>query len=142
MPITARKSATAWYLTSGNNMITGAHSIIYSTDPAADRIFLRDVLKFPHVDAGEGWLIFALPPAELAVHPTDRTSHQELFLICDDIRVFIQEMEQQGVNCSPTQNQNWGQITYITLPGGGQLGVYQPLHVRPETPAQSARSNK
>jgi hypothetical protein len=122
-------------------MITGAHSIIYSTDPQADRAFLRDVLKLPHVDAGEGWLIFALPPAELAVHPTDRTSHQELFLICDDVRVFIQEMEQQAVSCSPIQALSWGQITYISLPGGGQLGVYQPSHARPETPAQPGKSD-
>jgi hypothetical protein len=123
-------------------MITGAHSIIYSADPEADRIFLRDVLKFPYVDAGEGWLIFALPPAELAVHPTDRNSHQELFLICDDIRVFIQDMEQRQVNCTPIQNQNWGQVTYISLPGGGKLGVYQPAHARPESPEQSGKSDQ
>ena len=122
-------------------MITGAHSIIYSTDPVADRIFLRDVLKFPLVDAGEGWLIFALPPAELAVHPTDWNAHRELFLMSDDIRVFIQEMEQHHVNCSPIQNQNWGQSTYITLPGGGQLGVYQPSHPRPESPEQSGKGD-
>ena len=122
-------------------MITGAHSIIYSTDPQADRAFLQDVLKFPHVDAGEGWLIFGLPPAELAVHPTDRNSHQELFLICDDIRVFIEEMEQNHVNCTPIQELSWGKITYISLPGGGRLGVYQPSHPRPEPPAQPERSD-
>jgi hypothetical protein len=114
-------------------MITGAHSIIYSTDPEADRLFLRDVLKFPHVDAGEGWLIFGLPPAELAVHPTEHHSHQELFLMCDDIGIFMQEMDQHHVNCTPIQNQSWGQVTYISLPGGGKLGVYQPSHVRPES---------
>ena len=113
-------------------MITGAHCIIYSTDPEADRIFLRDVLKFPHVDAGEGWLIFGLPPAELAVHPSERNDTQELFLICEDVRVFVKEMARQAIQCSPIQNQNWGQITYISLPGGGKLGVYQPSHVRPD----------
>ena len=123
-------------------MITGAHAIIYSTDPQADRAFLRDVLKFPHVDAGEGWLIFALPPAELAVHPSDRNGPQELFLICDDIQVFVQEMARQGVPCTPVQNPGWGQITYITLPGGDQLGVYQPAHARPEVLDQSERNKK
>jgi hypothetical protein len=115
-------------------MITGAHTIIYSTDPQADRAFLRDVLKFPHVDAGEGWLIFGLPPAELAVHPSDRNGPSELFLICDDIQIFVWEMAQQGLTCSQIQNQRWGQITYITLPGGGQLGIYQPAHARPAAP--------
>jgi hypothetical protein len=123
-------------------MINGAHAIIYSTNPAADRAFLRDVLKFPHVDAGEGWLIFGLPPAELAVHPSDQSDKQELFLLCDDIQVFVQEMAQQNINYSNIQNQSWGQITYITLPGGGKLGVYQPTHARPEALDQSGRSNK
>ncbi len=122
-------------------MITGVHFIIYSTDPQADRVFLRDVLKFTHVDAGEGWLIFGLPPAELAVHPSDRNDTQELFLICDDIRVFVQEMAGHHIPCSPIQNQNWGQITYISLPSGGRLGVYQPSHARPETAAQPERSD-
>jgi hypothetical protein len=116
-------------------MITGAHSILYSTDPSADRLFLREVLKLPHVDAGEGWLIFGLPPAELAVHPAERNDTQELFLICDDIRGFLQEMARHNIPCSPIQNQNWGQLTSITLPGGGKLGVYQPSHPRPEAPA-------
>ena len=123
-------------------MINGAHAIIYSTNPAADRAFLRDVLKFPHVDAGEGWLIFSLPPTELAVHPSGQNDKQELFLLCDDIRVFVQEMAQQNINYSNIQNQSWGQITYITLPGGGKLGVYQPTHARPEALDQSGRSNK
>ena len=123
-------------------MINGAHAIIYSTNPLADRAFLRDVLKLPHVDAGEGWLIFSLPPTELAVHPSGQNDKQELFLICDDIRVFVQEMAQQNINYSNIQNQSWGQITYITLPGGGKLGVYQPTHARPEAVSQSGSSDK
>jgi hypothetical protein len=123
-------------------MISGAHAIIYSTNPPADRAFLRDVLKFPHVDAGEGWLIFSLPPTELAVHPSGQNDKQELFFICDDIRVFVQEMAQQNINFSNIQNQSWGQITYITLPGGGKLGVYQPTHARPEAVSQSGSSDK
>ena len=123
-------------------MINGAHAIIFSTNPAADRAFLRDVFKFPHVDAGEGWLIFSLPPTELAVHPSGQNDKQELFLLCDDIQVFVQEMAQQNINYSIIQNQSWGQITYITLPGGGKLGVYQPTHARPEALDQSGRSNK
>jgi hypothetical protein len=122
-------------------MISGAHVIIYSTDPPADRAFLRDVLKFPHVDAGDGWLIFGLPPAELAVHPSDQNDKQELFLICDDIHAFIKEMERGGIKYSEIQNPGWGQITHISLPGGGQLGVYQPAHARPEAPAPSGRKD-
>ncbi|MGD0753091.1 MAG: extradiol dioxygenase [Anaerolineales bacterium] len=114
-------------------MITGAHSIIYSTDPSADRAFLRDVLKFPYVDAGESWLIFSLPPAELAVHPSDQNDQQELFLTCDDIHGFVREMAQHNIQVGQIQHQNWGHIVYITLPGGGRLGVYQPTHARPET---------
>ncbi|MGD0877457.1 MAG: extradiol dioxygenase [Anaerolineales bacterium] len=112
-------------------MITGAHVIIYSTDPAADRVFLRDVLKFPNVDAGKGWLIFGLPPAELAVHPSDQNYRQELFLICNDIHNFVREMVDHNIPVGQIQEQNWGHIVYITLPGGGRLGVYQPSHARP-----------
>jgi len=121
-------------------MITGAHAIIYSTDPTADRLFLRDVLKLPHVNAGAGWLIFSLPPSELAVHPSDRNDKQELFLICDDIQAFVQAMAGHKVICSQIQTLSWGQIAYITLPGGSQLGVYQPTHARPVPPDQSERS--
>jgi len=113
-------------------MITGVHAILYSTNPAADRAFFRDVLRLTHVDAGEGWLIFGLPPAEIAVHPTDESGGQELYLQCEDIEIFILEMTNQKISCSPVQNLNWGLLTRITLPGGGQLGVYQPRHIRPE----------
>jgi len=118
-------------------MITGMHAIIYSTDPDADRAFLRDVLNFPHVDAGEGWLIFGLPPAELAVHPSDQKDKQELFLICDDIQAFVQEMARLNIAHTQIQHLSWGRITYITLPGGSRLGVYQPTHPRPQPPDPS-----
>jgi len=113
-------------------MITGAHSIIYSADPEADRAFFRDVLHLSHIDVGEGWLIFGLPPAEVAVHPADQSGHQEFYLLCDDIETFTHEMAGQKVSCSPIQNLSWGWLTRITLPGGGGLGVYQPRHARPK----------
>ena len=111
--------------------ITGAHSIIYSTDAEADRAFLRDVLQFPSVDAGEGWLIFALPPSEVAVHPDDENGTHELYLMCDDANAFVAEMQHRGVACDPVQNAGWGLLTRLTLPGGGKLGVYEPRHARP-----------
>jgi hypothetical protein len=115
-----------------NNLIIGAHSIIYSQNPEADRAFLRDVLVLSHVDAGEGWLIFGLPPAELAVHPSAKNNVKEFYFICEDIQVFIAEMINKGVSCTPVQSLSWGNLTHITLPGGGELGVYQPRHVRPD----------
>lgn len=114
-------------------MIIGAHSIIYSTDADADRAFLRDVLKFPYVDAHDGWLIFGLPPAEVAVHPSEKNDVHEFYLMCDDVEAFVAEMESHRVECSAVQNQGWGLLTQITLPGGGKLGVYEPRHARPET---------
>jgi len=113
-------------------MITGAHSIIYSTDSDADRSFLRDVLHFTHVDVGGGWLIFGLPPSEVAVHPSDGNGKHELYLMCDDVEAFVAEMNGRNIACAPVQNQGWGLLTSITLPGGGQLGVYEPRHPRPE----------
>jgi hypothetical protein len=118
-------------------MINGAHAIIYSKDPEADRAFLRDVLQLDHVDSGDGWLIFALPPAEVAVHPAEVNDRHELFLLCDDAAAFVAEMAQQGVACSPVADRGWGLLTQLTLPGGGQLGVYQPRHARPDA-GQSA----
>jgi hypothetical protein len=111
--------------------IIGAHAIIYTTNPSADRAFLRDVLKLPNVDVGEGWLIFGLPPAELAVHPGDNAAH-ELYLMCDDIGAFVSEMRGQGLACEAVQDRGWGLLTTLTLPGGGKLGVYQPRHDRPK----------
>ena len=113
-------------------MIIGAHSIIYSTSPDVDRAFLRDVLELPSVDVGDGWLIFALPPAELAVHPAERDGVHELYLMCDDVEALVAEMQKRGVACSPLQNQGWGLLTAVTLPGGGKLGIYQPRHARPK----------
>ena len=113
-------------------MITGAHLLIYSTDPEADRAFLRDVLGLPHVDVGGGWLIFALPPAEVAVHPSDTNDVHEFYLICDDVEAFIAEMKDRGVECGPVQKPTWGMLTDVRLPGGGKLGVYQPRHARPK----------
>src|SRR5271169_6376183 len=109
-------------------MITGAHSIIYSTDPTADRLFLRDVLNFPYVDAGDGWLIFALPPAELAVHPEKRDVSHELYLVCDDLKKTVKELKQKKVTCSASIAQEWGTLVRVNLPSGGKLGLYQPKH--------------
>src|SRR5712691_11592729 len=113
-------------------MIIGAHSIIYSKNPEADRAFLRDVLRLPSVDVGDGWLIFGLPPAEVAVHPSPKNNVHEFYLMCADVQAFVAAMAEQGVACSPIQRVGWGQLTQITLPGGGKLGVYQPQHARPK----------
>jgi len=112
-------------------VLIGAHSIIYSTNPEADRAFLRDILSLPSVDVGGGWLIFGLPPAELAVHPSSRSDRHELYLMCDDIKAFVEEMGSKRVACDPLETQAWGMLTHIALPGGGKLGVYQPRHARP-----------
>ncbi|CAN5337586.1 hypothetical protein BH11PSE2_BH11PSE2_06300 [soil metagenome] len=112
-------------------MITGAHSIIYSKDAEADRAFLRDVLKFPHVDVGHGWLIFGLPPAEVAVHPGADGVDQELFLMCDDMEAFLAEMKAAGRPCDPPSTQPYGIVTAVILPSGHKLGVYQATHARP-----------
>lgn len=113
-------------------MIKGAHVIIYSKDAEADRKFFRDTLEYPYADAGHGWLIFALPPAEVAVHPTEggEGSH-ELYLMCEDVEAFIGQMKAKGLECTPPQDQGWGVLTSLTLPGGGKLGVYQPRHASP-----------
>jgi hypothetical protein len=113
-------------------MITGAHTIIYSTDAEADRLFLRDVLKLTNVDVGNGWLIFGLPPAEVAVHPSDQNDVQEFYLMCDDLDRFIQGLQQHKIECEAVQDLRYGLVTKLTLPGGGKLGVYQPRHPRPE----------
>jgi hypothetical protein len=113
-------------------MITGAHSIIYSANPKADRDFFKKVLKFPSVDIGHDWLIFGLPPSEVAVHPTDGSASNEFYLMCHDINLFLKEMSKHNIKCSPVENLRWGMLTRLTLPGGGQLGVYEPKHVRPK----------
>jgi hypothetical protein len=123
-------------------MIIGAHSIVYSKNPDADRAFLRDVLKLPHVDVGGGWLVFGLPPAEVAVHPANHNNVHELYLLCDDIEALIATLQKSGVTCSPVQNRAWGFLTEVTLPAGGKLGIYQPRHVRPEAMSLRARTVK
>ena len=122
-------------------MITGSHSIIYSKQPEADRAFLRDVLRLPNVDVGGGWLIFGLPPAELAVHPSERNDAYQFYLMCDDIEAFVAGMKKRDVASTPVQDQRWGRLTEITLPGGGKLGVYEPRHARPKPMPMKAAAN-
>lgn len=109
-------------------MIIGAHTIIYSNDAEKDRAFFRDVLGFPSVDAGRGWLIFALPPSELAVHPAEESESHELYLMCDDVVKTVGELESKGITCSAITQAGWGSVTTIKLPGGGNLGLYEPRH--------------
>jgi len=123
-------------------MITGAHSIIYSTNPEADRAFFRDVLELTNVDVGGGWLIFGLPPAEIAVHPADKNDRHELYLICDDVEAFVSEMKARNIRCGAIKNQGWGLLTELMLPGGGKVGVYQPRHARPASVAPERAAQK
>ena len=119
-------------------MIHGAHVIIFSKDADADRAFFRDVLKYPFADAGHGWLIFALPPAEVAMHPGKNGVH-ELYLMCDDVQALIAEMKRKKVKCSAVHEERWGLLTSITLPGGGKLGIYEPRHASPLKPAKAKK---
>jgi hypothetical protein len=131
-------------------MIHGAHVIVYSKNSDADRDFFRDVLAYPFVDVGHGWLIFALPPAEVAVHPSGENDKHELYLMCDDVHAFIAEMAARGVACSEVHEERWGSLTQLTLPGGGKIGVYQPRHPSPKakaaaparTPRKAAKKKK
>jgi hypothetical protein len=116
-------------------MIIGAHSILFSTSPEKDRAFLRDVFQLPHVDAGEGWLIFGLPPSELAVHPGESDSGAGLYLMTANVEEFVDDMTQRGIEITEVQDQGWGLVTEMKLPGGGALKVYQPQHPRPESPS-------
>ncbi len=109
-------------------MISGAHLIVYSKDAEADRTFFRDVLGFASVDAGHGWLIYALPPAEAAFHPAEENDRHELYFLCDDLKAEISTLNKKGVACSDIHNERWGSITKISLPGGGKIGLYQPKH--------------
>jgi len=112
-------------------MISGAHVVIYSTDAEKDRAFLREVIGLPSVDAGVGWLIFELPAAEVAVHPAAAADRHELYLLTDSIDEFIGAMRGRRVPCEEPQTLSWGVLTYITLPGGARIGVYQARHARP-----------
>jgi catechol 2,3-dioxygenase-like lactoylglutathione lyase family enzyme len=113
-------------------MITGMHAIIYSRDAEADRAFFRDVLGFPSVDAGGGWLIFAVPPSEVAFHPGDESGKHELYLMCDDVEAERARLATKGVECSSVTDEGWGLLTTVSLPGGGALGLYQARHAIPE----------
>jgi catechol 2,3-dioxygenase-like lactoylglutathione lyase family enzyme len=108
-------------------MISGAHIVVYSKHPEADRAFFRDVLGFKSVDAGHGWLIFALPPAEAAFHPSEEQNH-ELYFMCDDLKAEMASLARKGVECSKIEEARWGSITKMALPGGGDVGLYQPKH--------------
>ena len=116
-------------LTAHRLMITGAHTICYSHNADQLRAFLRDVLKLPSVDAGRGWLIFASPPAELAVHPAEEEAGSELYLMCDDLEGTLRELAAHGVTVAATvSEQRWGIVTRIRLPSGDEFGLYQPKH--------------
>lgn len=109
-------------------MISGAHVIVYSKNAEADRAFFRDVLKFKSVDAGHGWLIFALPPAEVAFHPADENGPHELYFMCKSLKAEMAALTKKGVQCAEVEDARWGSITKIRLPGGGTIGLYQPRH--------------
>jgi hypothetical protein len=119
-------------------MIQGAHFLLYSTNPEADRAFFRDVLRFPYVDDGGGWLIFKLPASEMGIHPSDGSFQQQhgetaiagsvLYLMCDNVREMIQTLQSSGVNCASTQEEEWGISTTVALPSGGRIGLYEPKH--------------
>jgi len=112
-------------------MISGAHVVIYSKNADADRAFFNDVLGFKSVDAGHGWLIFALPPAETAFHPSDKNENHELYLMCNDLKAEMATLAKKDVKCSKVEEARWGTITKIPLPGGGKMNLYQPKHPRP-----------
>src|SRR5215208_5417936 len=110
-------------------MITGIHSLLYSKDPDATRSFFRDVLGLGSVDAGRGWLIFALPPGELGIHPVEDGQAPELYLMCDDVERTVTELRAKGVSTArPISDQGWGRVTAINVPGGIELGLYEPRH--------------
>jgi catechol 2,3-dioxygenase-like lactoylglutathione lyase family enzyme len=109
-------------------MISGAHVIVYSKNADKDRAFFRDVLGLKSVDAGHGWLIFTLPPAEAAVHPSDGSGAHELYFMCDDLKAEMASLAKKGVECSKVQEQRWGSVTKMRLPGGSEVGLYQPKH--------------
>jgi catechol 2,3-dioxygenase-like lactoylglutathione lyase family enzyme len=122
MPIAKNSGIT------GGQMISGAHVIVYSKNVDADRAFFRDVLGFKSVDAGHGWLIFALPPAEAAFHQSDKNGPHELYFLCDNVKTEIASLAKKGVKCSEVHEERWGSITKMRLPGGGEIGLYQPKH--------------
>jgi hypothetical protein len=112
-------------------MITGAHVMFFSKDAEADRAFLRDIFKLDHVDAGGGWLIFALPPTEAGVHPSDKNDLTEVYFMTDNLEAEMARLKEKGVACSAPSQQSWGVSTTVTLPSGAALGVYEPRHASP-----------
>ena len=117
-------------------MITGIHALVFTADPDGVRGFFRDVLGFDSVDAGGGWLIFALPPAELGVHPSDGARGQELYLMCDDLDATVEELRRKGAELArPAAEERFGRVAWLRLPGGGELAIYQPSHPTAVNPA-------
>jgi catechol 2,3-dioxygenase-like lactoylglutathione lyase family enzyme len=116
-------------------MINGAHIVIYSKDAEADRAFFRDILRFPSVDAGHGWLIFAMPPLEAAFHDADSSDRHELYFMCDNIASTLNDLRSKNVKVSEVNEQRWGKVASLTLPGGGKIGIYEPKHKSPLKPA-------
>ena len=114
-------------------MISGAHAIIYSQDADADRAFFRDVLGLGNIDLGGGWLVFALPPSEIAFHPSETSNKHEIYLMCEDIASFSSRVSAHGVKCTEVKDEGWGLLSSVTLPGGGVIGVYEPKHERPSS---------
>jgi len=117
-------------------VLIGAHTVVYTPNPEADRTFFHDVLGLRGIDAGGGFMIFGLPPAEVSTHEAgevDGSGHHELYLMCDNVAAFIEEMNTRKVACEAVKDAGWGLVTRITLPSGAKLGVYQPRHSRPST---------
>jgi catechol 2,3-dioxygenase-like lactoylglutathione lyase family enzyme len=115
-------------------MINGAHVVIYTKDAEADRAFFCDVLRFPSVDAGHGWLIFAMPPLEAAFHDANRNDQHELYLMCDHIDATLADLKARNVEVSKITEERWGRLAKFTLPGGGTIGIYEPKHSSPLHP--------
>jgi predicted enzyme related to lactoylglutathione lyase len=112
-----------------NKVVNGVHALIYTTDAEGTRAFFRDVLRLSSVDAGDGWLVFALPPAELAAHPASEDGRHELYFMCDDVHATVEELEGRGVEFTKQiADEGWGLVTSIAMPGGGELGLYEPRH--------------
>ena len=109
-------------------MLTGAHVVVYSRDAEADRAFFKDILGFRSVDAGHGWLIFAVPAAEVAFHPHDQNNKHEMFFTCDNLTAQVATLERKGAQVGTISEEQWGTRTTISLPGGGSIGLYEPKH--------------
>ena len=123
-------------------MIIGAHIMLQSTNNTADMAFLTDVLKLPSINAGHGYMIYGIPPAEVSIHGSEQNDVHKLYLMCDDIAAFTGDMTGHHIPFSTPVRESWGTVTEITLPGGGKLGVYQPRHARPEQPGAKAAARK